>query len=200
MVEAEERTAGQVLLRFRVSDTGVGIPQDRFEIDLRELRPASPLPSPSRTQKEPDSGSPSRSGSWICLGEAGDREHAGSRKHVHVHGRGGGDRADRAEETGCRYDGTRSAPSAADPARRGQPDQPDLRLDDARRSGTRGGGRGERAGSAPNSGVFRIPAVRPGADGRADAGDGRARGDETHPRTAGIRLRICRSSPSPPSR
>ncbi len=66
------------------------------------------------------------------------------------------------------------APPAADPPRRGQPDQPEA-LPAPAREVRLPGRRGRERGGSPGGG--RAPALRRGAHGRPDAGDGRVRGD-----------------------
>ena len=68
----------------------------------------------------------------------------------------------------------RGRASAADPARRGQRGQPEARDPPALAHGLRARRGGQRPGGG---GGGRAAALRPRADGRADAGDGRARGD-----------------------
>ncbi len=65
-------------------------------------------------------------------------------------------------------------PPVADPARRGQRREPDARGSPARAARVPDGRCGRRRGGDPGR---RAPALRPGADGRADAEPRRARGD-----------------------
>ena len=76
------------------------------------------------------------------------------------------------------------APPAAHPARRGQRGEPEARAALPRADGLPRGHRLQR----PRGGrVGGAPALRRGADGRADAGDGRAGGDAPHLRAPGAR-------------
>ena len=94
----------------------------------------------------------------------------------------------------ARPTGRRTRAAAPHPAGRGQRGQPEAgRSACWRRQGTRSSvaGNGREAVAA-----LERRAVRPGADGRADAGDGRLRGDRRHPAArAGDRAGTCRSSP-----
>ena len=73
----------------------------------------------------------------------------------------------------------RRAPSAAHPARRGQHREPAARPAAARVDGVPRRRRRQRRRGGRGGGP---PALRPGADGRADAGDGRSGGHASHPR------------------
>ena len=72
--------------------------------------------------------------------------------------------------------GVRPSPRAPG---RGPPDQPEGGVADARRPGARGDGRRQRPAGAGGVGV--VGPVRPDPDGRADARDGRLRGDRGDP-------------------
>ena len=76
--------------------------------------------------------------------------------------------------------------AAADPGRRGQPDQPVHRARLSRAGGARGDHRRQRRGRGRGGAAER---VRRGADGRADAQDGRPDRRPGHPRPARARRR-----------
>ena len=94
------------------------------------------------------------------------------------------------DQAGDPRSGARYQASAPDPGRGGQRREPAARAEVAREAGLPGRRRRQRARGGRSG---RTPALRPGADGRADAGDGRRPGDPTDPRApAGQRPAVDR--------